>query len=468
MFNSLVDVRPMPPGKGTPKGSIQFQIEGNAVQTIPLDEKGHASFSTAAIEVGERLVTASFIGDTNFNKSSSSLIQQVNKTTTKTALASSENPSIFGKSAVISAKVASSIKEQVPSGDIQFLADGLPIGRRIPLNEKGEGQTTFPDLAGGNHQIAALYSGDGHFHPSNDLLTQQVNQGITTCTLTSSKNPSVYGSKVTYTAAVAADYAIPSGGVKFMIDGVTVAKQNLDPTGNANYTGAIMDAGKHNVTASYEENSNFKGSSARLLQAIDKASAEAAITSSGNPSVYGSPLAFSLVVSSEGLQPKGSVQFLVDDKAVETKKLDSVGRASIQLNDLAAGERKITGAYQGSANFNPVSATVVQHIKKADTGITLNSSKNPSSYGYRVSIEATVVSEGVKPRGSVQFLLDGTPFETKKIDSAGSASLTLNNLNAGDHLLTANFLETPNFNPSSACIESADQKRGYRDTVDLF
>jgi len=58
-----VYVQSLRPGRAITQGSIQFKIEGNVVQTSPLDEKGSASFSTADIEVGERLVTVSFLGN---------------------------------------------------------------------------------------------------------------------------------------------------------------------------------------------------------------------------------------------------------------------------------------------------------------------------------------------------------------------------------------------------------------------
>lgn len=447
-----VNVQSLRPGRAIPQGSIQFKIEGNVVQTLPLDEKGSASFSTADIEVGERLVTVSFLGNENFNKSYSSLTQQVDKTETTITLASSENPAIFGKAPVIAAKVASPFKERMPSGEIQFQVDGADVGDRAALNAKGEAQFTVSGLASGDHRITALYLGDLHFYPSKDLLTQRIDKAATKSVLVSSKNPAIYHAKLTVAASVSSDYAIPFGLVKLMIDGVTVSNQNLDSSGNAIFTVPRMDAGKHTLTAVYPENPNFKESSAKVSQEIDKADTSATLASSGNPSLYGSPLAFTANVTSGESKPKGSVQFLLDGVAIETRKLDTSGRASIEIPLLDAGDRKITASFLGNANYNPSAASFVQEVKKADTEISMISSENPSLYGSVVSLTAVASSPGAKPKGSIQFLVDGKSFETKRTDAIGRATLVIPRFDAGEHVVMANFLENMNFNPSSGSI----------------
>ncbi len=84
--------------------------------------------------------------------------QEVNKTATKTTIASSQNPSLFGKEVTITATVASAYKGKVPTGEIQFQINGKNVGDRISLNEKGEAQTTFRDLKSGLLQVWPLLS----------------------------------------------------------------------------------------------------------------------------------------------------------------------------------------------------------------------------------------------------------------------------------------------------------------------
>ena len=83
--------------KAVPQGVIEFQLEGEPIQTIALDAKGQASFSISDIEVGKQLIRAKFLGNENFNPSSASDYQEVNKTATKTTIASSQNPSPLAK-----------------------------------------------------------------------------------------------------------------------------------------------------------------------------------------------------------------------------------------------------------------------------------------------------------------------------------------------------------------------------------
>ena len=96
------------------------------------------------------------------------------------------------------AKAGSHVKDKIPTGDVQFELDGQEMDKPVQLSTEGIAQTTFPNLSAGNHQIVALSNGDEHFHPSNDDLIQQIQKAITKSTLTSSENPSVYGSAVRY------------------------------------------------------------------------------------------------------------------------------------------------------------------------------------------------------------------------------------------------------------------------------
>src|SRR5262245_60512330 len=57
-----------------------------------------------------------------------------------------------------------------PTGAVQFVLDGTPVGPAFPLSG---GATTTPDidtLPAGVHAIGAMYSGDGTFAPSSTTL----------------------------------------------------------------------------------------------------------------------------------------------------------------------------------------------------------------------------------------------------------------------------------------------------------
>jgi hypothetical protein len=68
-----------PAGTGTPTGTVTFFVGNTVVARVTLDANGHASFMRAFSLTGQRTVRAVYSGDANFDPSSQSLIEQVNK-----------------------------------------------------------------------------------------------------------------------------------------------------------------------------------------------------------------------------------------------------------------------------------------------------------------------------------------------------------------------------------------------------
>ena len=445
----VVDVRAPRPALAVPQGMVQFQVQGGAPRQMSLNNDGSISFSSSDIEVGEHFVSVTFLGNDRFRAATGKVYQHVEKSATTITLTSLENPSPFGKSPGMVASVSSGLKGQVPSGEVQFQMNGQNVGSSVPLNEKGEAHTTLEGLNAGQHYIEAYYLGDAHFHASQHALLQKIEQAPTTGSLVSSKNPSVYGDKLALTVSITSDHAIPVGFIKFALDGTEREKILLDSSGHASYTLADIPAGKHVLTAYYLANANFKDSSTRLTQEVAKAETTAQISSSQNPSIYGSPIAFTAQVSSDLLQPKGSMQFSLDGKPYETKMVDASGRSSIQINVLNAGERKITANFLGKDNFQPSATALTQNVEKASVEMRLTSSGNPSRYGEPLSIQALVSSSTAKPVGHVQFTMEGHPAEEIALDANGVAMLTLPPLDAGSYPMSASFIENANFKPAS-------------------
>ncbi|MFI0904088.1 Ig-like domain-containing protein, partial [Streptomyces sioyaensis] len=81
-------VAPVSPGAGTPTGTVTFVIAGGPTLTAPL-VAGTASVTTSSLSVGSHAVTATYGGDGNFNGSSGTDSQLVNKASTTTTVTSS-------------------------------------------------------------------------------------------------------------------------------------------------------------------------------------------------------------------------------------------------------------------------------------------------------------------------------------------------------------------------------------------
>ena len=172
----------------------------------------------------------------------------------------------------------------------------------------------------GSHSIIAIYSGDTNFATStSSTLTQIVNKGSTTTTITSSVNPSVLGQPVIFTATIAVvlpAIGTPTGSITFQDGGVNI-------TGCVNAPSAVYPAtcsqtyqstGSHAITAIYSGDTNFVTStSSTLTQVVNKSSTTTVVTSSVNPSVSGQSVTFTTTVSISGFvsgtTPTGTVNF---------------------------------------------------------------------------------------------------------------------------------------------------------------
>ena len=116
----------------------------------------------------------------------------------------------------------------------------------------------------------AAYGGDSNFTASTSkVLRQVVNKATTTTTLTSSQNPSNFGQSVTFTASVTPQFSGTVKGSVTFYDGTTVLKTMALSGGVAKFTTSTLTSGAHSITATYNGNANFDGSSASLTQTVN-------------------------------------------------------------------------------------------------------------------------------------------------------------------------------------------------------
>lgn len=252
---------------GTPSGNVQFMEGNQSLGTVSLSG-GVATLTNSKLAVGEHSITAMYVGNSNFDPSTSpTLTQTVDKASTATSVTSSANPSVFGQSVTFTATVNPIAPGSgKPSGDVQFL-DGATLLSTQPL--KGNKATfTTSTLAVGLHTITARYIGDANFNESTSpALTQAVNKASTTTTI-SGPNSSNVGQTVTFTAAVAPlapGAGTPTGLVQFKIDGANAAGGlKLLVNGQASYTTNNLSVGNHIISAQYQGDGNFNPSSGSL------------------------------------------------------------------------------------------------------------------------------------------------------------------------------------------------------------
>jgi len=140
-----------------PNGEIVTFYDGTAViGTGTLDAAGAAFLSTSSLAVGSHSITATYVGDANYQPSTSPAFNQgVTRDVTTTTLSSNPNPSAHGQSVTFTATVSSS--GPTPAGLVTFMNGSSPIGKAVLSG--GVATFTTTNLPVGTDSITAVYGG---------------------------------------------------------------------------------------------------------------------------------------------------------------------------------------------------------------------------------------------------------------------------------------------------------------------
>src|SRR5262249_54909894 len=158
---------------GVPTGTVVFRDGTGVLGTAPVDANGQATL-TLPLALGNRSLTASFVGTGNFaNSTSAAVAVTVNRAATAVALASSANPAVAGQAVTFTAVVSVLAPGAgVPTGTVTF-QDGKVILGTVAVGAGGQATFTTTFAAAGGHAITAVYRGDPNFVGSSQVLTEQ-------------------------------------------------------------------------------------------------------------------------------------------------------------------------------------------------------------------------------------------------------------------------------------------------------
>jgi len=361
------------------------------------------------------------------------------KTNTSTALSSSANPSTYGSSVTFTATVTPS----AATGTVTFNDGSTTLGTGTLSGGKATFSTST--LTAGSHSITAAYGGATSYNTStSSTLTQTVNKANTTLTLASSKNPSTYGSSVTFTATVSPSAA--TGTVTFK-DGSTILGTGTVSSGKATFGTSTLIAGSHSITAVYGGDTNYNTStSSALTQTVNKTNTTTTVASSSNPSASGVTVAFTATVSPSAAT--GTVTFKDGSTTLGTGTLSS-GIATFSISTLALGSHSITAAYGGDANDNSSTSSTLKQVVEQGSAVALTSSTNPAPYSAPVTFTAVITPAAAT--GTVSFLDGSTTLGTSTV-SGGVAAFSIATLAVGSHSITAIYSGDSNYASSSSSV----------------
>ncbi|MBO9520058.1 MAG: Ig-like domain repeat protein [Nocardioidaceae bacterium] len=292
-------VSPVAPGAGNPSGTVLFTVNGLPLGgPRPVVAGLATSPAFSALTPGTYKVQAQYSGDGNFTKSTGLLDQgagqNVTKGATTTELAATPDPADYNSTVMFTATVkAVAPATGRPSGVVRFWEGGELLGS-VSLAPAGTGtasaEFTTASFGPGTHGVRAEYVGNFNFTGSEATTTATVDRVPTVTGVESSANPIAYGDSVTLTAVVSKSLPAagqPTGSVTFTEGGDvlgTATVSTVDGRQVASVTVAGLHAGAHAVTATYDGDSTFAGSTSSAYTV--NVTRQATNVAAGSPSVH--------------------------------------------------------------------------------------------------------------------------------------------------------------------------------------
>ena len=479
------------PGAG-PTGSVTFSAGGLLLGRSPVTTAASGTSATLDVSdlpVGSDSVTAAYSGDVDFDPSTSPVVTQVvspdpdptnvavtpssadpaastgsplltlAQVPTQTTVASSTPSSTYGQSVTVTATVVPAQSGPVsPTGTVTFYDyETTPIAT-VGVSTVAGVTTATLDTSGlmsGPHAITASYSGDPTFGSSSSaapaLLT--VAEAATTVALAGSTATSVVGQAVVFTVTISSSASGETGTVQFDDDGSMIGSGTVSG-GQATFQTSSLALGAHPVTAVYEGDDDFVGSSSAntLELTVSPASTATTLTSSDDPGAVGQTITFAATVTVDGPgsgTPTGTVSFSDGASPIDTCQslaLPPIPPLRVTCSQVygTAASHSVVATYGGDADDITSTGGQVETVAPVSTTTSLVSSPLTSTYGQSVTLTATVAptSGAANPNGTVTFTDNGTTLGSSTLTTTAgvtTASMLSTTLPVGSDVVVASF-----------------------------
>ncbi len=310
-------------------------------------------------------------------------------------------------------------------------------------------------------------------------LSYTVEQG-TSLSAVSTQSRSVYGTPATITATVANTEggAVPTGTVTASEGGTDIATAPVAEDGTASFPGLVTAVGSHALEFAYDPgDAPFAPATGTLTQIVDPAPTHFADLASAAPAQVGGPLTITGRVlvgpapqtepetgtpsaaandarAADPAAPTGSVTVSTGGGVLGTVPIAEDG--SFEFHPAwAAGISEFTVDYSGDADYAaaPQGTVSVDAAKgRTATALGLDFGSIQAGGTATATVSTSVLTPAViEPDGSVQLTLDGAPYGAGiPVGDADPATVKLENLAVGTHVLRASYAGDASFEGSSS------------------
>jgi uncharacterized protein (TIGR03437 family) len=358
-------VTAVPPGAGTPTGTVQIASGASAPTTVALNN------GMASVAVAPGTLTVTYFGDSNFNGSSSFTATAVPPASSSISVTSSANPSLPGQAVTFTARVSVSggpAFAEPPTGNVQFF-DGPKLLATVNLSG-GSASFTTSSLSAGPHSIVGSYSGDSTYPGDQGIVVQVVNVPVN---LTASVSPAapVFGQTAVLTVNVTSGvtgFGSPTGRVTWFDS--TASGGSSVSSGTATFNLTPLAPGTYTVTLQFVGDTPWTSTTQSVTFTVAQASTNTTIsltTGSGQPTLTANVVA----IAPGAGTPTGSVQFIdTSTNAVVAGAALSSGKGSATIGLSNVG-RPIKAVYSGDPEFlGGASASLPAVVNGASDALT--------------------------------------------------------------------------------------------------
>jgi sugar lactone lactonase YvrE len=444
-------------------------VEGSTILgTGTLNAAGQATFTTSNLAPGTHVITAIYGGDDNYNPSSGPLSYRIAAPLTPTVLtvtATPEGGSHFLEVVTFEVTVSGGNPADRAGESVSlYLPTGGPI-TAAGLDANGHA-TLHTRLNLGTNMVSIRYNGDSRYQGSSAGLTYVVSLPTVTLTFFSSAPSEAFlGQSVTFDATVG-NWSPPSGGgpetVTFADNGVVLATVPINSQGHAAFTTAGLSLGGHLVSATYDGDSTFLGSTATTDFLVVQVNTVTFLQASPTGLLLtGQPVTFTATIT--GGNPADRVNEVVTFEdgggVLGTSLLDGSGQAALTVPSLDPGSHVITAVYGGDATYHGGTRALTVAVSAAPqtaTAAALSYMPFPSIQTAGQAITFTAVISGgtaaARAGETVTFLDRNTVIGTGILDANGQATFITSSLSVGGHTITAAYTGDDAFRASSAAV----------------
>lgn len=458
----------------TPTGALTLREGTSTIATQTVAGVGSFTFNAASLAVGTHTMIASYAGDANNAAASSNAVTVVvQQGSTATALAASKTTQVVGQAVTLTAAVSS--PSPGVTGTVSFYDGTTLLGSTavtgggasalgsVAGGSNGAALLTTSTLSFGVHTLTAVYSGDAnHASSTAPALSERMVQAAQLA-VTSTANPAVAGTTLSFAVKASGVAGTAPSGTAVFLDGQTVlGTAVLDAAGTATIAAPAMNVGAHAITVSYSGDDNYAaGTSAVLTQTITGATTQVALSANANPAVFGSVLVLKAAITSNGGVATGSVTFSDGATAIGTGVLDANGVATVTVSTRTPGAHALVASYAGDGKAGASASSVLNVAVKQTTAVAVASSANPAQTLGAVTFTATVTNAGQDvAQGAVTFTDGAAQLGVVNVDGTGVATLTLPQMSAGAHSISANYAgNATNFAAQSGVLNETVQLR---------